>query len=288
MINTMTNQTELEFPDCPLCDSKRRETSYAQFGEHKIMRCQDCSVYYLYPRLTESAMRSFYTNDSYFEGGDSGYSDTSYGDQERALSATFKRLMRNLHKRGLTGGSLLEVGCGYGYLLEEAVEYFSSRVGTEFSAQGVKLSATKADKVYEGGIEQIPADDQFDFVIATHVIEHIYQPQEFVKQLISHVKPNGTVVLAAPDMGGMLRKVMGHRWASFKIPEHVIYFDADTLSTLMKQTGLTDIQRLPYPHAFPLALIASKFGLPMPSALGKANIWVPATTIALSGKVSYE
>ncbi|MBA4184383.1 MAG: class I SAM-dependent methyltransferase [Acidobacteria bacterium] len=284
----MTNHIELEFPPCPLCYSERRETSYGQFGEHKIMRCQDCQAHYLYPRLTESAMRRFYTNDNYFEGGDSGYSDTSYADQEGALSSTFKRLMRNLHKRKLTGGSLLEVGCGYGYLLEEANEYFSHRVGTDFSPQGVRLASAKADEVYEGGIEQIPVAAKFDCVIATHVIEHVYQPLEFVKQLISHTEPSGTVILAAPDMGGMLRKVMGHRWPSFKIPEHVVYFDAVTLSALMRRAGLIDIEELPYPHAFPLALIASKLRLPFPAALGKANIWVPATTVALYGRVPDE
>jgi SAM-dependent methyltransferase len=233
-------------------------------------------------------MRRFYTNDNYFEGGDSGYSDTSYADQERALSATFKRLMRNLQKRKLTGGSLLEIGCGYGYLLEEAKEYFSFRVGTDFSPQGVRLSSAKADKVYEGGVEQVPADAKFDCVVATHVIEHVYQPFEFIKQLISHSKPGGTIVLAAPDMGGMLRKLMGHRWASFKTPEHVLYFDSVTLSGLMRKAGLTGIEKLPYPHAFPLALIASKLRLPFPAALGKANIWVPATTIALYGRVPNE
>ncbi len=284
----MTNHIELEFPPCPLCYSERRETSYGQFGEHKIMRCQDCQAHYLYPRLTESAMRRFYTNDNYFEGGDSGYSDTSYADQEGALSSTFKRLMRNLHKRNLTGGSLLEVGCGYGYLLEEANEYFSHRVGTDFSPQGVRLASAKADEVYEGGIEQIPVAAKFDCVIATHVIEHVYQPLEFVKQLISHTEPSGTVILAAPDMGGMLRKVMGHRWPSFKIPEHVVYFDAVTLSALMRRAGLIDIEELPYPHAFPLALIASKLRLPFPAALGKANIWVPATTVALYGNLSLD
>lgn len=285
---TMTNQIELEFPACPLCRSERRETSYGQFGEHKIMRCQDCQVYYLYPRLTESAMRRYYENDNYFEGGDSGYSDTSYADQELALSATFRRLMRNLDKFKLTGGSLLEIGCGYGYLLKEAKDYFSSRVGTDFSAQGARLSAANADKVYEGGIEQIPVSARFDCVVATHVIEHIYQPLEFVKQLMSRAKPGGSIVLAAPDIGGMLRKVMGHRWASFKIPEHVIYFDTVTLSGLMRQAGLIDIGKLPYPHAFPLALIASKLRLPFPAALGKTNIWVPATTIALYGRVPNE
>ena len=286
MAAPMTNNNELEFPVCPLCQSERREVRYSNFGPHEVVRCTDCAMHYLYPRLTETAMRQFYEQDDYFEGGESGYSDTSYADQENALRATFKRLMQNLEKRKLTGGSLLEVGCGYGYLLGEAGPYFEYRAGTEFSPEGVKQSSTKADVVYEGGIEQLPSDSRFDCVIATHVIEHVYQPLDFVQKLSDHVKPGGTMVLAAPDMGGMLRKAMGKRWASFKVPEHVLYFDADTLSSVMRDAGLTDLKVLPYPHAFPFGLIASKFRVPSPAAIRKINIWVPATTIAVYGKVA--
>jgi SAM-dependent methyltransferase len=279
--NVAAGQAELEYPACPLCQSESREPSYAKFGAHEVIRCRDCRVHYLYPRLTERAMLRYYESDNYFEGGTSGYSDTSYAEQERALRATFKRLLQNLHKRGLTGGQLLEIGCGYGYLLEEAEGYFEHRVGTDFSPEGVRISAAKADEVYEGGIEQISAETKFDCIIATHVIEHVYQPLEFVEQLISRAKKGGKVVLAAPDMGGMLRKVMRGRWASFKIPEHIIYFDETTLGKLMRNAGLTDIKSLPYPHAFPLSLIASKLNLPFPNALGNSNIWIPSTTVAL-------
>jgi SAM-dependent methyltransferase len=282
----MTVGADLEYPACPLCRSEQREVRYAEFGEHKIVRCGECGLYYLYPRLTEPTMRRAYLNDDYFGGGTSGYSDTSYALQEGALRATYRRLMRNLQKRNLTGGALLEVGCGYGYLLGEANGFFSTRVGTEFSYQGVRSACARADKVYEGGVEQIPAGLKFDFVIATHVIEHVYEPLEFVKGLVSHTKPRGRVVLAAPDMGGLLRKTMGRRWPSFKIPEHVSYFDATTLSALMRRAGLIDPQLLPYPHAFPLALIARKLRLPFPAGLGSTNIWVPATTVALYGTVS--
>lgn len=288
MVPALKAKADLEYPACPLCRSDRREVRYQEFGEHKIVRCCKCGVYYLYPRLTEAAMNRAYAGDEYFAGGNSGYSDTSYAMQERALRATFRRLMRNLEKRNLTGGTLLEVGCGYGYLLDEARKFFKSRVGTEFSHQAVLLASTRADKVYEGGVEQVPAHLKFDCVIATHVIEHVYQPLQFVKRLARHVKPGGAILLAAPDMGGCLRKLMGHRWPSFKTPEHVLYFDAGTLSALMKQGGLTDLQSLPYPHAFPLTLIASKLRLPLPAVLGGANVWVPATTVALHGTVPHE
>lgn len=284
----MTASSELEYPACPLCRTDQREVRYAEFGVHKIVRCHNCEVHYLYPRLTESAMHRTYAEDAYFDGGTSGYADTSYALQERALRSTFKRLLRNMHKRNLTGGWLLEVGCGYGYLLEEAKEFFSFRVGTEFSGQGVQLASARADTVYEGGIDLLPATLQFDCVLATHVIEHVYEPLKFVRRLADHTKPGGKILLAAPDMGGLLRKVMGRRWPSFKIPEHILYFDATTLSSLMRQAGLTDVRVLPYPHAFPLGLIAAKLGLPFPSAFGGANVWVPATTVAIYGTVPHE
>jgi SAM-dependent methyltransferase len=284
----MISRADLEYPDCPLCRSAEREIRYTNFDPYKVVCCRSCGVYYLFPRPREQAMRHMYHDDDYFEGGECGYSDTSYATQERALRATFKRLMSNLQKRNLTGGDLLEFGCGYGYLLEEARGFFRCRVGTEFSRHGVEIASSRADKVYEGGVEQLPAHLKFDCIIATHVIEHVYEPLALLRQLAGHAKPHGKIVLAAPDMGSTLRKLMGHRWPSFKIPEHILYFDAATLSALMREGGLTDLHSLPYPHAFPLALIATKLRLPFPPALGSANVWVPATTVAIYGTVPHE
>ena len=281
----MSDPNELEYPACPMCRSEQRETLYTGFGEHNVVRCTDCSMYYLHPRLTEPAITRFYQQDSYYEGGESGYSDTGYSNQERALRATFKKMVSNLRKRGLTGGALLEIGCGFGYLLEEAKPYFDKRVGTEFSGEGVRQSSEKADEVYEGGVEAVPDGLMFDCIIALQVIEHVYDPLDFVKKLIAHANPDASIVLGTPDIGGMLKAVMGRRWASFKVPEHVLYFDEKTLSTLMRRSGLTNIRRLPYPHAFPLSLISSKLHFPIPASLSKLNIWVPATSVALCGTV---
>lgn len=232
-------------------------------------------------------MQSVYREPSYFEGGESGYADTSYVEQEASLRATFKCLLRNLARRGATGGDLLEVGCGYGYLLDEARSSFQRCVGTEFSAQGAELARKTGAEVFVGGVEQLPAGMRFDCVLATQVIEHVYDPLSFVRSLIRHGKPGGHVVLATPDIGGALRKLMGRRWPSFKVPEHVVYFDFGSLESLMRQAGLEKISRMPYPHAFPLGLISAKFGLTLPAALGRLNVWVPATTVAAHGRVPH-
>jgi SAM-dependent methyltransferase len=275
----------LEYPPCPLCASDRREFPFRLHEPYRVARCMECGFHYLYPRLIEIAMQEVYREPSYYEGGESGYADTSYAAQEFALRATFQRLLQNLAKRGLTGGDLLEIGCGYGYLLDEARSFFGRRAGTEFSLEGAEIARATGAEVFVGGIEQVPSDAKFDCVIGTQLIEHIYEPLSFVKRLAGHTKPRGHIILSTPDIGGVLRKAMGRRWPSFKVPEHVLYFDYRTLGSLMRRAGLNDVRRLPFPHAFPLGLITAKFGFDLPSGLGHFNVWVPATTVAVYGRV---
>lgn len=282
------DRAALEHPDCPLCQAHERTFPYELAEGYRLARCRTCGTHYLFPRLTEEAMQVVYQDPAYYKGGKAGYADTSYFDQEKALRATFKCLLRNLRTRGMVGGDLLEVGCGYGYLLDEARSLFQRRIGTEFSPEAAARARETGAEVFLGGVEQVPLGAKFDCALAIQVIEHIYDPIRFMNQLVAHIKPGGSVLLATPDIGGALRKVMGKRWPSFKVPEHVVYFDFGSLKRLMTSAGLVGVTRLAYPHAFPLGLIAAKFGFSLPQTLAQVNVWVPATTVAAFGRVPYE
>src|SRR5436189_3010018 len=161
--STADVSAKLEYPACPVCGGDQRHFPFRLHEPYRIACCEACGLHYLYPRLMEAAMQEVYRQSSYYEGGACGYADTSYTGQEAALRATFKRLLRNLSKRGLTGGDLLEIGCGFGYLLDEARLYFNRRVGTDFSAEAaVRARATDAE-VFVGGVEQVPRTSRFDW-----------------------------------------------------------------------------------------------------------------------------
>jgi len=277
----------LEYPVCPVCGSDNRHIAFRLQDPYTIACCSQCGLHYLYPRLPAAAAEEIYREPSYYEGGSSGYREGGYTSQEPALRATFRRLLGNLEKRGLTGGHLLEIGCGHGYLLDEARPFFDRRVGTEFSPEIAAIARTHDAEVFAGGIEQVPSHLKFQTIAAIQVIEHVYDPLSFVRQLVEHSMPGGHIVLATPDIGGVLRKIMGRRWPSFKTPEHVVYFSFGTLSSLMRQAGLNDVRRLPYPHAFPMGLLAAKFGITLPRALAQIRAWVPATTVAAYGTVGH-
>lgn len=277
----MLNNLKLETIPCPLCQSEEQDIAFDQFPPYNIVRCCSCGFFYLSPRLKETAMIEMYKDDHYFESATFGYA--SYTEQEPSLRATFRHFMANLKKRNLTGGSLLEVGCGYGYLLEEAKGFFAPCIGTEYSRQAIAQACKRADHIYQGGIDQIPANDRFDCIIAVQVLEHIYQPKSFMKNLYKHLKPGGKIVIVTPDMGCLWRRFMGHHWPAFKIPEHILYFSMRTLGKLMKEVGFTNINSLPYPHAFPLSSVAAKLNFSLPSILGRFVVWIPAATLAMVG-----
>ncbi|MFP8873310.1 MAG: class I SAM-dependent methyltransferase [Myxococcota bacterium] len=277
-----TSSGELERCGCPACGTQRPPRSRYTHGPFSVVRCGSCRLWYLSPRLSQDAIQAHYEAAGYFEGGDAGYS--SYAHQERSLRLTFRRLLRRMKRRGWTGGTLLEIGCGYGYFLEEARGFFERRTGTEMAPEACERARRRADDIYPGGIDQVPATERFHCIVALQVIEHIYDPLDFVRALASRLEVGGTLVLSTPDMGSFWRALMGGRWASFKYPEHVAFYDSRTLPALMREAGLAELQRVPHPHAFPAGEVLAKLGFASARRWLPGSLWVPATTLAFAGR----
>jgi SAM-dependent methyltransferase len=273
---------DLEQPRCPLCGSEDRHDNVYGFPPFAVARCRNCRLWYLCPRLAEPIMHECYVDDTYFEGGEGGYS--SYQAQEPTLRPTFRRFLAELSRRGMTGGRLLEVGCAYGFFLDEARGFFDHRTGTDYSAAALEKARGRADRLVLGGCGEIAPGETFDCIAVIHTIEHIYEPQAFLRELAGHLRPGGWLVLATPDMGAFWRPLLSHRWPFFKIPEHVTFFDRRTLPELLRRSGLVDVQPLPYASFFSFDLIGEKLGRKMPTALGSRQVRLPATTVAAAGR----
>jgi hypothetical protein len=124
-------------------------------------------------------------------------------------------------------------------------------------------------------------------IILAHVIEHIYSPLDFLSKVQSYLKPGGLMAVATPNKGSLWFPVMRERWPSFKVPEHITFYEKKTLSLLLEKTGLTDIEKVAYLHAFPLALTADKLKMKVPRFMEGISMWIPGTTIALVGEKTF-
>ena len=202
-----------------------------------------------------------------------------------SLRYSFRRFLRELHRRGLDGGSLLEVGCGYGFLLDEAKPYFDYRVGIDFS-NAVETASKLADRVYQGDLQVIPDGERFDCIILVSVIEHVHKPIEYLAKLRERVRPGGKLVVATPDVDSIFRRLLGLRWPAFQvIPEHVAFYNRPTLSALMAKAGFSAISSLSYVRAYPADLIGEEFNVwpAIMRRLGNRNIAFPSYMVALCG-----
>lgn len=92
-------------------------------------------------------------------------------------------------------GLVLDVGCG-----EKPYESFftnaSRYVGMEFDSPDKRLKS-RADIFYNG--RQFPFEDNsFDGVLATEVLEHIFNPDQFLAEIRRVLKPGGRLLLTCP------------------------------------------------------------------------------------------
>ncbi len=101
-------------------------------------------------------------------------------------------------------GSLLEVGCGTGYVLKGIQEAFPTlRVsGSEIFMKGLELAASRVSgaSLFQMDARIIPFQDEFDVIGMFDVLEHIPEDEEVLRQLYQAVRPHGGgIILTIPQ-----------------------------------------------------------------------------------------
>lgn len=100
----------------------------------------------------------------------------------------------------LTGKSVLDVGCNYGFFLQEAIRRGARRaVGIEANPDSFRVASTLATlwkgkiEIHRGLLEEVELNEKFDLVIFLNVIHHVTDPVPVVKKLASLCR--GTLIL---------------------------------------------------------------------------------------------
>lgn len=90
----------------------------------------------------------------------------------------------------LTGKSVLDVGCFYGFFLHDAIRRGAKRaVGIESDPERFRIASTLARlwdgkiDVHEGLLEEVTLNEKFDLVLLLNVIHHVKDPVAVIRQL---------------------------------------------------------------------------------------------------------
>lgn len=127
-------------------------------------------------------------------GGLNAHYEGAYDDRAlewRRLGARDKaeNIRHLLSLQGAAPGSILEVGCGTGAVLATLAEagVGSRHVGVDLADPGPHADPLCAKHAVElsafDGVTLPFADRSFDLVVASHVVEHVEHPRQFLREL---------------------------------------------------------------------------------------------------------
>lgn len=122
-------------------------------------------------------------------------------------------------------GRLLELGCGLGHLLGLLQDDFSC-VGVDiadYSIQQLKQNAPRAEGIVMGAEDLSRFGDQeFAAVVALHLLEHLPDPADTIRQVSRILKPSGVFLFATPNPGYSLRRFKDPKTDAIgKDPTHI-------------------------------------------------------------------
>jgi SAM-dependent methyltransferase len=113
-----------------------------------------------------------------------------------------------------TPSSVLEVGCGNGYVLAalEAALPNAELVGMELGSAGLEVARTRLQRasLIQADARAIPFEAEFDLACAFDVIEHIEADESALEQMRSCLRPGGGLLLSVPQ----------HRWLWAPVDEY--------------------------------------------------------------------
>ncbi|MEX1109505.1 MAG: class I SAM-dependent methyltransferase [Dongiaceae bacterium] len=150
--------------------------------------------------------------------------------------------------RGTVPGSLLDVGCGEGFVLNWFRDAGWSVRGVDHSRAGLEamnphlLPQVEVGDLFSLLSGLIERGERYEVVWLSNVLEHVPDPVGLLASLRRLVAADGVLVVTVPNDGSALQEELlklGHIPERFwiAIPDHLAYFSHDSLTRVAQATG---------------------------------------------------
>jgi ubiquinone/menaquinone biosynthesis C-methylase UbiE len=177
---------------------------------------------------------------------------SDYTDYERNAYNSKLFAQRQWHRKRVdetvsalgTASRLLDVGCGSGLLIERADVQFAIGMDSDKETLIINSKRNFGKKAFfvVADATALPFKDAaFDAVASTEVIEHICDPEGFVKEAARVLVPSGKAVITTPNYASAWSLVetvwSRHSDARDYTECHVSHFTAKKLRILLERNG---------------------------------------------------
>ena len=182
-------------------------------------RCNRCDAMYLNPRMTEKESREFYMRE-YREvvGLITNYNEAMDAERQRRRAKVIRSLIGDYPIK-----AHLDIGTSRGELLKAVGAV--GRFGLEWNMEDAELCWREGSQIYRE-FSDLPVM-KFDLITAIQVLEHVNDPQNFLREAKGRLSENGRMWIEVPNAD----------YSHNHQPWHVVEYNEGALRTLLTKTG---------------------------------------------------
>lgn len=198
-------------PVCPCCPSSER-MAVDNKGPFILYKCNSCEILYRFPGESATEMFDFYqvgyrqaglTTDLPNEDKLAVLLESNFRGTEKDATS----IIAVLQSLGMAkGDKVLDYGANWGYSV-----YQLRKAG--FDAEGFEISKPRANFGSKLGLtlhtSLASITSKYDYVFSSHVLEHVPNPVETIREQLSLASDNGLVLGFTPN-GSLPRKAVDH------------------------------------------------------------------------------
>ncbi len=211
-----------------------------------VVRCTQCGLAYLSPRPDISELSTIYPPNYYAYQIEETYDEKQrnniyfkmrYAGIMATLEATLKRYFP-----GQKEVKMLDIGCGDGHVLncfKKVRTHLVETHGVDLGEAAVEQARAQGHNAVAGRFEDVELPEgYFDFVFASHVIEHVPDPKAFTEKVYRILKPGGVFGFWTPNIDSVEAKwFQKQHWGQYHFPRHWVFYSPKSVRHLAELTG---------------------------------------------------
>ncbi len=223
------------------------EEAHHEFEKNSFpyARCDACGTLFQCPRPPIDAFERFYRDsESSRYWAEVFFPAVAEVRREKIFRPRVERLAALCAEKGISVEHLIDVGAGYGIFLDEWRRRFpqTQPLAVEPSRSLAQECRSKGFAVVEEIVENVVGrDNSADLVTCFEVLEHVYDPLDFVLVLKGLARPGGYVFVSTLGIDGFDLQVLWEKSSQISPPHHINFLSVLGFKRLFQRAGLEDI-----------------------------------------------
>lgn len=227
--------------DCVACGSSDLQPEFEKNG-FGYATCKGCGTLFQAPRPPLGAFEAFYRDsESSRYWAEQFFPAVAEARRERIIKPRAERLAKMCDANGVSVEKLIDVGAGYGILLDE---WRKLRPETELLAiEPSEVLAAECRAKGFGVVEDIAENvtshrAHADLTVCFEVLEHVFDPLSFIKTLSGLTRPGGCVFVSTLGVDGFDIQTLWQDSNSIFPPHHINFLSVRGFGSLFERAGL--------------------------------------------------